>query len=219
VQLTPEHAAGLINFWQLAPLEADYFLLLVDHERAGSPQLRRILERQLRELASRAEPIKESGVKAQDDQAAAIFYYSSWRVSAIHLLISIEGFQTAEIIARHLQLDSAEVFSVLMQLEQFGFAKREGDEWKAVLRFVNLEKWGFFSNLHHKNWRSYVGTRMDSAISAPENFHLTAASSISAADFKKIRDIVKEAGKRVKDVVDPSPAEVCAVLTIDWVRF
>jgi uncharacterized protein (TIGR02147 family) len=40
VELTPEHALRLAQFWELNENETDYFMLLVDHSRAGSIILR-----------------------------------------------------------------------------------------------------------------------------------------------------------------------------------
>lgn len=40
VELTPEHALRLAQFWEMDEKETDYFMLLVDHSRAGSVILR-----------------------------------------------------------------------------------------------------------------------------------------------------------------------------------
>ncbi len=40
VELTPEHAIRLAHFWELDEYETDYFMMLVDHSRAGSVILR-----------------------------------------------------------------------------------------------------------------------------------------------------------------------------------
>ncbi|MDQ3232688.1 MAG: hypothetical protein M3Q07_12790 [Pseudobdellovibrionaceae bacterium] len=68
VQLTPDQAAALCEVWNLADLEAEYFLTLVNFERAGSPQLQQRLRTQLEKLrleSRRVAALVEA--KARDD--------------------------------------------------------------------------------------------------------------------------------------------------------
>jgi hypothetical protein len=48
--LTYEQAARLCRLWQMSELESDYFLTLVEWERAGVGELRELLEMRLRRL-------------------------------------------------------------------------------------------------------------------------------------------------------------------------
>lgn len=48
VHLTLEHAHGIATFWGLNALETDFFLLLVNQERAGSLALRRYYSEKLK---------------------------------------------------------------------------------------------------------------------------------------------------------------------------
>src|SRR5688500_3877864 len=48
--LSPEQAMGLADFWGLSSREADFFLMLVLHERAGTARLRGKLAQKLEGL-------------------------------------------------------------------------------------------------------------------------------------------------------------------------
>src|SRR4051812_14315407 len=50
LHLTPDHAFQLARFWLLNADETDYFTLLVDYDRAGTPEFRQALKGKLAAL-------------------------------------------------------------------------------------------------------------------------------------------------------------------------
>lgn len=50
VQITPDHAARLCEFWGMSQSETEYFLALVHLERAASNVLREILKKTIQKL-------------------------------------------------------------------------------------------------------------------------------------------------------------------------
>lgn len=58
VELTPEHAIRLAQFWEMNETETEYFMLLVDHGRAGSITLRNHIKSRMDKMKSE---LSESG--------------------------------------------------------------------------------------------------------------------------------------------------------------
>jgi uncharacterized protein (TIGR02147 family) len=52
VELTPEHAIRLAQFWEMNETETEYFMLLVDHGRAGSITLRTHIKSRMEKMKS-----------------------------------------------------------------------------------------------------------------------------------------------------------------------
>jgi hypothetical protein len=50
VELTPEHAIRLAQFWEMNETETEYFMLLVDHGRAGSIILRNHIKSRMEKM-------------------------------------------------------------------------------------------------------------------------------------------------------------------------
>ena len=51
VEITPEHAIRMAQFWELDAKSTEYWMLLVDHGRAGSIILRRHIEDRMHRMA------------------------------------------------------------------------------------------------------------------------------------------------------------------------
>src|SRR5689334_17405816 len=52
--LTPEQALAIADFWEFPELQSDYFLSLVDYERAGTERLRKKLQARMEDIRSEA---------------------------------------------------------------------------------------------------------------------------------------------------------------------
>src|SRR5262245_16853080 len=79
VQLTPEQAVGLGEFWERSRAELDFFCLLVDHARAGSPRLRARIEEKLDRLRREQENLSQRYQTAPVEPGEReLLYYSAW---------------------------------------------------------------------------------------------------------------------------------------------
>ena len=87
--LTGEQALALAAHWGLAEGDTDYFLLLVQHQRASTPALKHHFHRKIvnfREQirANREEERREFAISRADQS----IFYSDWHYSAIRLAAS-----------------------------------------------------------------------------------------------------------------------------------
>ncbi len=196
VHLTPDHAAGLAEYFGGSSNERDYFLELVNHARAGGPILKKIIQERLRKLKAKNESVTGRLSKPKIDKSDfQIMYYSSWYFSAIHILITISKFRTISAIAERLNLSRNIVSSALLFLAEAGLAEKRGESWNAISFDLHLPSNSPLSSINHHNWRAQAVQKSRQA-SGSDNIHFTAVYSLSQKDFLKLRtrilDIVSE---------------------------
>ncbi|MCM2277921.1 MAG: TIGR02147 family protein [Oligoflexia bacterium] len=215
--LTPDHAIGLCEFWELSENETEYFMLLVEHARAATPRLRRRLETRLSSLRKRLNSV---GGRLQDppglEAGQELRYYASWHTVAIHLLCGFPKAGAVEDIAERLQLPRALVARELELLAQLGLVSERKGAWKSSSPQLHLPRESPMAMIHHANWRD----RAVAAARVPggDGLHFTAVHSLSQADFLRVREVLLESFQKAKKIVEPSPEEELACIACDYFK-
>lgn len=214
VQLTPDQAVAIASFFHLNESETDYFLLLVDFERAATLNLKNRIRKKMEALKRESRKIAAS-VKAGESvkEESAIRYYSSWIYSALHVACMIKS-QTSEQLAVLLRLPLDATVARLMELEKMGLLKRANGKWICDVSSVHLSSDHPASLAGHVSWRSRTIQQLSE--NYERGLHYSAAHCLSKADVEKIRDILKKAILKCRDVIEPSPSETLGVLCLDW---
>ncbi|MCB9072563.1 MAG: TIGR02147 family protein [Bdellovibrionaceae bacterium] len=213
VHLTPDQAAYLASFWRLTELEADYFLGLVNLARAGSPVLRKAIERQIIELKQKNEDIAGRLKKTKKITNEGGMYYSSWHYSAIHMLAMIPQFNSIQGIAERLGLTEATVISAFALLEELGLVERHGSSWKVRERDIHLPNHASWAPVYHSLWRQRSAYR--ALDRRDEDLRFTALHSLSYDDFQRIKEEIRFVIEKIRNIAAPSKEEDVFVLHID----
>jgi uncharacterized protein (TIGR02147 family) len=215
VHLTPDHAAGLAAFWGFDHDERDYFLELVNFARAGSSHLKAILSKRLSEIRERHENLAKRYKKEQtvrpEDQA---LYYSSWHLSAIHILLTIPEFRSVQQIAKRLGLPPVMIQESLDQMAKMGLAVKTGSSWHPGQTDIHLARDSVLTSMNHSNWRNRAV--LDSYQRESGGMHYTAVHSLTRSDYEKIKEVTLKFLDQTRAVVRPSKEEELACLTLDW---
>lgn len=214
IQLTPDHAANIASFWNLEANEGEYFLNLVLLARAGTDILRRRLEKRLKEL--RALGLNKSPLQFErslDTVAETVKYYSSWRPSAVHILLSLSEPQSIKSLAKRLQCGDEKIHEILQSLKNLELVKEQDGIWKLLTFHLHAASSSDFSQLHQKAWREKGLDVLDRKRDA--DYFYTSVSSLSCADFLRIRNEIKNAVKTTREIVEKSPEETAFCLNID----
>lgn len=201
----------------LSHLETDYFLKLVQIERAGNESLKAAFQRHLKQIQSQANEIKERVPESKKltEQDRAIFY-SSWQYSLVRLLTSIPRFQTVEKISFQTGLSVSRVQEILDFLASRGLCVENRGKYIRTEKNTHVEASSPLSTRHHQNWRT-KSLELQEKLNS-EDLAFTAPVSLAAKDIPKVRKILLEAISEVAKVVDASPAEEVVYLGIDWLR-
>jgi uncharacterized protein (TIGR02147 family) len=215
VHLTPDHGAGLVSFWELPELDADYFMALIHEARAASPQLRKMVSRTKEGIRKRKFDLaKRFQASRLTKEESEFIYYSGWQWSAIHVLLSIPKYQTASELANRLGMSPGLITDYILQLQKMGLVAQRGRQFRTVEHNVHLPKESAVGPLHHLNWRHRANEnyrRKD-----VDSIHYTAVHGLSVADADRIRHLVLKLIEESRAIVSPSKEEEAVCFACDF---
>jgi uncharacterized protein (TIGR02147 family) len=215
LHLTLEQALKLSRLMAHTEEEKNYFLLLIEHERAGSKELKDHFEKQLNQSRSKQLLLRERfKTKTQMSESDKMIYYSDWQYAAIHMMITIPEFQTPSHLARALEVPEASLKTKLEFLEKCGLASMVSGRWKPGQRRIHLGSDSPLVSKHHLNWRVYGMRTLDDTLD--QDLHYTSIVTLSRADAERLKVLWVEAMNRHNKLVEPSPEEVCYALVLDF---
>jgi uncharacterized protein (TIGR02147 family) len=195
--------------------ESEYFLLLVQQARAGTPGLRSFTRR-LRErvhrrrerLKTRLGPVEELSLESQ------LKYYSAWHYAAVHVAATLPECHSVEAIARRLGLEPRTVASALEFLVGCGCVERVRGRYQAAKERIHLGDDSDLVSRYHINWR--VRALQSIERNSPDDLHYTSVVTLSRSDVPRVREAWLRAIETVKGIVRPSPAESLRGVALDW---
>jgi uncharacterized protein (TIGR02147 family) len=212
--LTLEQAHGVCEFWHLAENEIEYFMTLVEMERAGDLFYRERLQKKLDRLRQAEENLltrlRRPTLEIQEQD---FLYYSSWWMQAIHVAVSVPELQTAPKIAAHLALPLAVVNESLQRLEKAGLVSMKDNRWSFSSASIHLSRNSSLISLHHKNWRDRAV--FDAQIEVPESLHYTVLHSMSAQAFKSIKQMLLKTIDEYTAIANPAKEEEIVCFACD----
>ncbi|WP_413586768.1 TIGR02147 family protein [Bdellovibrio sp. HCB274] len=213
-ELTLEQALSLSKYMGHSDLERDYFLLLVQHARAGTHDLKDVLKNQLEAIRESALALKNrvKHQKFRDEDKAT--FYSQWYYSAIRLGVSIPGLNSASSIAQHLNLDRALVTRVVEFLSSHGLIVESKGKLDIGPQVTHVGHDSPFVNRHHSNWR-LKGLQALESVSDKDLFY-TGPMALSEDAAKEIRKLLIEVVEKSTKKAATSDSEVLRCLNIDW---
>jgi uncharacterized protein (TIGR02147 family) len=216
---TPEQAIKLAKHLSLNEIETEYFLELVQLERAGNDELKSFHK-------SRVERLKADGLKIKNhikDQKPLsveeqMQFYSNSIYTAIRALTSIGDGKTFDEIQKHFNVPPLYLKEIMEFLVRCDLCFRKGDRYfrGAQKTWAETGTPAYFKHL--TNWR-LQGIRHLELNRASDKF-VTMPMTLSTKDMKVVMDqiitLVRDINERVKNT-DPQEEMVC--LNIDFFRF
>lgn len=210
-----EQGERIANFLGLGAEQINFFLLLIQLGRAGTPALRKILEQQVQSAAEEQLVLKNrlevKKTLSREDQA---IFYSSWQYGAVHVLVSVPGCHSEQGIADYLDLPVRRVSEILHFLLSVGLVARKGDRLEIGTSHIHLESDSPMVSKHHTNWRLKGMQSLDQPRGS--DLHYSSVITASREDSVRIREILVKAIEEVRAVVRPSPSEEGYCYTIDF---
>lgn len=197
--------------------EAKFFLLLVELERAGTEELRGYFLKQIEMISQARSVIKTRlNVKEKLSLEDKVRYYSSWEYGAIHVIVTIEAYQSAELISQRLQIPRARTMQILGALVNMGLLKKQKDAYVAADGRIHIGSDTELVVQHHSNWRVRVLRAL--AAPAPQDVHFSSAFTVSKEDVKKLNGMIVDFLAKVNPIIDASPAEEPYGICVDFYR-
>jgi uncharacterized protein (TIGR02147 family) len=210
-----EQTMRVARFLSLKPTEQKYLLLLVEHARAGTEELIKYFQNELKVLKDQHLNIKErvgdSKILTEADQS---IYYSSWHFLAVHVLSSLPEYNDARSIANALRIPEEVAKKVLLFLVQANILKDEKGKLEPGITQVHLNRESPLIRQHHTNWRIAA---IQSLMNDNRNdVHYSTVSTLSKGDAEKLRSEMLQLIERYVEVIKPSAEEVMYGFNIDF---
>ena len=205
------------EFFGLSEIETDYFLLLVQLDRAGTAKLKAQIERQIAQHQERAhELVNRLQSKRQLSEEQRAIFYSDWTYSAVRQLTAIKGFDSPEKISAYLNLPIRRIRDVVAFLIEAGLCIEEKGKLKVGSQSTHLESASPWVRTHHANWRQKALERLNNEDN--EKLHYTCPMTLSKSDSAQIRKMIVAFLEKLDPVIEPSPSEELHCLNIDWFK-
>ena len=216
--LSLELALSLSEYLQMSDEESDYFLLLVEFNRASSFKLKKRFEKQVRAIQALSLKL-ERQVKnnaEMSDQVRTVFY-SSWIYSGTRMLVDIDGMSDVDALSRRLNLPKNQILKVVEFLLQNNLLKLQGDKLRLGPSRTHVGSSNLYVNRHHQNWRLQAFNKM--VQSGDENFFYTGPMALSAEVADWIRQELPAMIEKFNAKIIPSKSETVRCLNIDWFEY
>jgi uncharacterized protein (TIGR02147 family) len=194
--------------------ESSFFLLLVQHARAGTATLRELFHEQIQEQREKLlNPQRKNAKGGQLSPEDQVVYYSYWDYAAVHVLLSLPRFRTKEAIAECLRIPLMRATEILDFLLAAGLAVREGDEYRVGATSIHLDRESPMVARIHSNWRFRAIQAIDH--NHKENLHYSSIMAISRTDVDRLKTMIREFIQTTKPVIRESQEEIVQCLIID----
>lgn len=213
-----EAANDLCEHVGLTDKEADYFLLLVERDRAGTHAYRQRLNRRLETLKQTALKLSERLQKDRDlsDREAAV-YYSNWTYTGVTHLAACHSELEVSWIAERLKIPKSLAGKVMEFLLESGILVQKDGRTEVGVKYTHLSSGSPLVVKHHQNWRLQAFDKM--AFANDEDLFYTAPMSLSEEAAKQIRAELPAFLEKIIKIVGPSPSEIVRCLNIDWFAY
>jgi uncharacterized protein (TIGR02147 family) len=213
-----EQAYAVAEFIGMTDLEKDYFLTMVEWDRAGTTSLKKFIEAKLVKLREESEKIKNRvqvfSTMSESDQAV---FYSQWFYSALRLSCGLERKTTTKSLAVEFDLPLELVSNVVRFLVSRGLIIENSDQTlKVGPQNTFLPSDSPLVSRHHMNWRLKAMER-HSRLGVDE-LAFSAPVTLAENEIAEIRLMCLDFIQRVSKKVAKSPPQKLACINIDWFR-
>lgn len=216
--LSLEQALKVTEYLSLNAQEKEYFLYLIQYERAGTVELQQFFSQKIEGLKKDSQKISRrlSDQKELSANEQSIFY-SNWYYSAIRLSTDIPGLPNEKAIAEYLNIPLSKVNALLEFLIGNGLCNKNEERLSLGVKKTHLAETSPYVFSHHRNWRlkameNYSQFKdKDMAFSAP--------MTLSKQDFFQVKQELLNAIEKISKTVGQSPSEELACLNIDFFSF
>jgi predicted transcriptional regulator len=135
----------------------------------------------------------------------------------VHILITIETFQTKDAIARHFGLSLKKTSEILEFLVSLGLAKELHGRYIAGSTRVHLGSDSSMIFKHHTNWRLQAIRSLERE-DFSEALHYSSVISISREDSIRIKSLLVKAIENAKSVIRDSKEEELYSFCLDFFK-
>lgn len=197
--------------------QLDYFLNLVQCERASTPSLRQHFQNRLAEIRDdRLNLKKRFDIKASLTAEQQATYYSSWIFPAVHVAVSIKKLQTPAALAEEFALPLRTIRIALQFLENVKLVELRAGRYVIGPTRIHLGHDSPMIGQSHLIWRTRASELFNQRNTS--GFHYSSVVTLSESDAEKIHKMLVECIEKAKSVVRDSPEEEVRTFCVDFFK-
>lgn len=217
-QFSLETAADIAEYIGLNEKETEYFLLLVEHQRAGGFKLKKILEKKL-EREQQAGALLQNRLRKdrQLSDEEKMQFYSSWMYSGIRLLSALPEMTDALVISQRLNIPLSTVNSVVNFLIEKNLCTLKDNKLTYGTYSTHVGKDSPFVVKHHQNWRVKGFHSME--LRRDEDLFFTQPMALSFEAAEKVRLMLPGIIEQIHAIAGPSESETVRCFNVDWFEY
>ncbi len=202
-----------------SPLERDYFLILIQRERAGTYALKKVLDSQLEALRKSKKQLKKNLEYTELTNEDHGLFYSHWCYSAIRLISDIPNINSTQIISRHLDIDLNTTSRILNFLIHKGLVIKSNDHKLSLgPQVTHLGHDSPFVKNHHANWRVKALETQSQTHLSDDCLFYSGPMVVSKSTALEIRELLLKTITKSTSLAKNSLSETVRCLNIDWFR-
>jgi uncharacterized protein (TIGR02147 family) len=209
-----EQADALNGLLEHGEEDANYFLLLVEHARAGSHSLVKLFERRIQKVLDQRSQLKNRFTDKKslnvEDQA---IYYSHWAYIAVHMSVLNPELRTAGAIAKYFDLSVSKTAEILEFLRSVGLVRADRGVFTPGEVRIHLAHDSPMISKHHTNWRIQAVRSLERE--SPQELHYSGVVSVSHDDLPKVRETMLRAIDEIRAIVKDSKDETVYCYAVD----
>lgn len=212
--LSLEQADLANQFFDHSSEEAEFFLLLVSRDRAGTTSLKKHFETQIETVLKKRQLVVERlGRTKEISEEAKGVYYSSWVYAALQVACTVQHLRTRRTLSDYFSLPVELVGNTLDFLEKNGLLHKEGDQYSPTQMWLRLDRTSPHIVKHHANWRQKAIQNLE--VQTDEDLHYSGVFSLDAKTAALIKDRTLEFIKSQLKDISAAPEEDLYVFAID----
>ncbi len=213
-----ETAAEITEYIGLNDNESEYFLLLIEHQKAGGFKLKKILEKKLEREQQQGSQLQNRLQKdRQLTDEEKMQFYSSWMYSAVRILSALPEMTDAQSISERLQLPITIVNNIVNFLLEKNLCIIKNNKLTYGAYRTHVGKDSPFVVKHHQNWRIKGFQSME--LRRDEDLFFTQPMALSLEAAEKIRLMLPGIIEQIHAISGPSESEVVRCFNIDWFAY
>ena len=209
-----EQAEALNPLLEHTEDEGDFFLLLLQRSRAGTPTLRRYFDRKIQNVLNQRLVLKnrltDQKTLTRENQAT---YYSHWAYCAIHMGTLVPALRTPRALADYFAIGIEKTVEILEFLESTGLVvKKDGLFHPGNVR-IHLESDSPMISKHHTNFRLQAMRALET--STPHELHYSSVVGISKDDLPRVRELLVKTIEDVRAIIKTSKDDAIYCYNLD----
>lgn len=215
--LNVDQGIRLADLLGLQNIEIDYFVTMIEQEKAGHHHAKKYFAEKLKTYKKDAKQlvkrVKQDKILSEEEKS---IFYSSWVYSAARLFCSFPKGKTLPEICQRFEWTPLEAAEIMNFLCASGLCHKEGVIYTIGHQKTHLEKKSPHIRQHWINWHLKAIEQFDPT--ADEQLVYSAPFSISSKDFELIREELVQFIQGLSVKVGKTTPEDIAVLNLNLVK-